>query len=123
MKKLMMTTILATMMPILNGFYVGNGACMAGEGDVQATPSWPDIAPVYDSYYDYSEGILYIYGSVQYTVITVEVTHNGQTILMDVLSPNNLPAQYNFNGYDYGYYHVTISAGNTLLTSFGFNLL
>lgn len=120
MKKVFLTVFMAALMPMFCGS--DYSVCFAEDGYPDKM-NIPDIAPIYDSYYDYSEGVLYIYGSVQYTVITVEVTHNGQTILMDVLSPNNLPAQYNFNGYDYGYYHVTISAGNTLLTTFGFNLL
>lgn len=119
----MMTTILATMMPILNGYYTGNGACIANEGEVQTTPTWPDIAPVYDSYFDYNDGVLYIYGGLQFTIITVEVTHDGRTIVMDVLSPNDLPTQYDFNGYDCGSYYVTISAGNTILKTFSFNII
>ena len=124
MKKLLMTVFMATLMPIVGGSLVGNGGmCLANEDDNQKPPSWPDIAPVYDSYFDYSGGVLYIYGGLQYTVITVEVTHNGQTIVMDVLSPNDLPTQYDFNGCDSGSYYVTISAGITLLTSFSLNLL
>lgn len=123
MKKLLMTTVIATMMPFLSNHFVGNGCCMANEKDDCQNPNWPDVTPVYNSYYDYSGGILYIYGSVQYTIITVKVTHNGQTIVMDMLSPNDLPTQYDFNGCDSGSYYVTISAGITLLTSFSFNLL
>lgn len=122
MKKLLMTVFFATMMPIINGHFTECGVCMAEEYD-QKPLSWPDITPVYDSYFNYTDGFLYIYGGLQFTVITVEVTHNGRTIVMDVLSPNDLPTQYDFNGYESGSYHVTISAGNTLLTAFSFNLL
>ncbi len=123
MRKVMMTAILATITPILSDYTVGNGICKAEEGDVRNIPSWPDVAPVYDSFFDYSSGVLYIYGSLQYTVITVKVTHNSQTVVMDMLTPNDLPTQYDFNGCDSGSYNVTISAGITLLTSFSFNLI
>lgn len=118
-----MTVFMATLMPVLNGPLTGNGTCLANEGDEKNTPLWPDVVPVYDSYFDYGNRVLYIYGSVQYTAITVEITHNGQTIVMDVLSSNNLPTQYDFNGCDNGVYYVNLSAGNTLLTTFSFNLL
>lgn len=117
-----MTAFVATLMPVFSDSLVGNGACFANEGDENNTPLWPNIVPVYDSYYDYSDGILYIYGGVQDTQITVEVTHNGQTVLFDVLSPNNLPTQYDFNGSDNGGYQVTILTGDTLLTTFCFIL-
>ena len=122
MKKLVMTTCMAIVLPIYYGHNTGCGVCMA-EDNNQKPLDWPDIIPVYDSFFDYVGDVLYIYGSLQYTAITVEVTHNGQTIIMDVLSPNDLPTQYNFNGCDSGSYYVTISAGNTLITTFSFNLI
>lgn len=123
MKKLLMTLFMVTLIPVLSGGPIGLGICLAEEVSKPKLPDFPDINPVYDSYFNYGNGVLYIYGSVQYTIITVEVTHDGQTVVMDVLSPNDLPTQYDFNGCDRGAYYVTISAGNTLLTSFSFNLI
>lgn len=120
MKKMFLTVIMAVLMPLFCGSFYST--CF-GEDSYPEKQIIPDVAPVYDSYFDYNDGVLYIYGGLQFTVITVEVTHNGRTIVMDVLSPNNLPTQYDFNGYDCGSYYVTISVGNTILTTFSFNII
>jgi len=122
MKKLLLTFFMVTLMPVIGGSLIGIGMCLANDEENPKSPFWPDIAPVYNSYFDYNDGFLYIYGGLEYTIITVEVTHNGLTVVMDALSPNDLPTQYDFNGYDSGLYYVTISAGTTILTSFSFNL-
>ena len=122
MKKACVTLLMLSLVPTMKDFIPDYGICR-GEEFLPQEPNWADIEPRYSSYFDYSDGFLYIYGGLQYTVITVKVTHNGQTVVMDVLSPNDLPTQYDFNGCDSGSYYVTISAGITLLTSFSFNLL
>lgn len=122
MKKLLVTGFMAILMPTLCVDYIGSGICLAEESSKQKPPDFPDVAPVYNSYYDDSDGFLYIYGGIQNTVITVEVTYHGQTIVMDMLSPNDLPTQYDFNGCASGTYYVTISAGTTVLKTFSFNI-
>lgn len=66
MKKLLMTLFMVTLIPVLSGGPIGLGICLAGKVSKPKLPDFPDINPVYDSYFNYGNGVLYIYGSVQY---------------------------------------------------------
>ena len=121
MKKLMMTVFITTLIPVV-GSYSNKGCfCYAEEVSNPNPSNWPDVLPVYNSYYDSSTNQLCIYGAAVSTVINVSVTYRGNEVLNDEVSPEQLPAWYDFSDYDGGTYLVVISAGDTVLCTFSFS--
>ena len=117
MKKVMMTLLMSTLLPI-SGMNQGS-TCLAE--DVYTERShYPDVAPVYNSYYEYSDGYLYIYSSLVSTEITVNVFNEGKTIISDIVSPGEDVVKYDFNNVARGTYTVTLLNGTTVLTTFNF---
>lgn len=118
MKKIMATIFLATIAPVV----CDNLSVTCNAEDVlPENGEWPDVLPVYNSYYDSSTNQLCIYGAAVSTVINVRVTYRGNEVLNDEVSPEQLPAWYDFSDYDGGTYLVVISAGDTVLCTFSFS--
>lgn len=119
MKKVMMTVFMMISLPIINGSLVVN-ACAINDDTKVMPPNFPEVMPIYDSYYDSSTNQLCIYGAASSTVISVRVSCRGKEVLNDHVSPEQLPAWYDFSDYDSGTYLVLISAGDTILSTFSF---
>lgn len=117
MKKVMMTVFMATLLPVIG---MNQGSTCLAEDVYTEKSHYPDVAPVYKSYYDYSTNMLYIYGAAEYTMVNVRVTYKGCVVLADCVAPEDLPAVYDLNGCDSGIYQVVVSAGSTVLTTFSF---
>jgi len=120
MKKLMMTVFITTLIPVVGSYNNKGCFCHAEELSNPYPSNWPDVLPVYDSYYDSSTNQLCIYGAASSTVISVRVSCRGKEVLNDHVSPEQLPAWYDFSDYDSGTYLVLISAGDTILSTFSF---
>lgn len=117
MKKVMLVLLIAVFSSTVN--YTSYGKCNA-VGLFPVNVDWPDVAPVYNSYYNYSTNMLHIYGGMFATAVNVVVTHNGVVVLSDIVTPDNLPAIYDFTDSASGTYHVTVSVGTTILSTFSF---
>lgn len=120
MKKVMMTVFMMTLLPISNGGLAVSASAI-NDDTKDLPPSYPDVLPVYNSYYDSSTNQLCIYGAAVSTVINVRVTYRGNEVLYDEVSPEQLPAWYDFSDYDGGTYLVVISAGDSVLCTFSFS--
>ena len=118
MKRVMSVMFLPIILSILG---INHGGICYAEDDYPEKISNPDVAPIYDSYYDSSTNQLCIYGAAVSTVINVRVTYRGNEVLNDEVSPEQLPAWYDFSDYDGGTYLVVISAGDTVLCTFSFS--
>lgn len=117
MKKVMMTLFMSTLLPVIG---MNQGSSCLAEDDLPERSHRPDMAPADKSYYDYSTNLLYIYGAAESMVVSVQVTYNGYVVLADCVEPGNVPAIYDFNGYNSGVYQVVVSADSTVLTTFRF---
>lgn len=85
-------------------------------------PHYPNVTTIHNSHYDNSTNLLYIYGSDDSEpVVEVIVKYRGTVVLSDIITPDDLPATYDFSSRDKGTYEVFISANATLLYSFSFN--
>lgn len=116
----MMTVFLVAILPVVSGYSSGYSICSGEEKDLFSDTNWPDVAPVYNSYYEYSDGYLYIYSSLVSTEITVNVFNEGKTIISDIVSPGEDVVKYDFNNVARGTYTVTLLNGTTVLTTFIF---
>lgn len=119
MKKVLMTVFMSTMLPVL-GCDTFNYSVVCAEDDIPFETNYPNLAPIYKSYYDYSKNMLYIYGAAESTVVSVQVIYNGCVVLADCVAPEDLPAIYNFSDSNSGTYQVVVYAGSTVLTTFSF---
>ena len=117
MKKLMLTIIFATIAPVVSDNL--SVTCYAEDVYPEKAHN-PDVAPVYDFYYDNSTNQLCIYGAASSTVISVRVSCRGKEVLYDEVSSEQLPAWYDCSSYDSSTYLVVISAGDTILSTFSF---
>lgn len=117
MKKVVLTILFATIAPVVSCDL--SVTCNA-EVVFPVNEDWPDVLPVYDSYYDSSTNQLCIYGAASSTVISVRVSCRGKEVLYDEVSSEQLPAWYDCSSYDSGTYLVVISAGDTVLSTFSF---
>lgn len=112
---------MVTLLPTLINQLANGSICMAqDEKDNPKTLLWPDISPVYHSFYNYNDDVLTIYCGQKSTVITVCVTYDNQIIIQDALPPSNSPMNYDFSSCEKGTYQVSIYSGTTPITSFHF---
>ena len=119
MKKLMMILLMVTMMPFFGSSWTSSICSADDEKYSGLNPNTPG-GTLINSYYDYSDGILYVYSNNFQTVANMTVTHDGQTVLSDIVFPGDDTVMYIFNGYPEGYYDVTFTIGTDVLTSFRF---
>jgi len=117
MKKLMLTIIFATIAPVVSDNL--SVTCYAEDVYPEKAHN-PDVAPVYDFYYDSSTNQLCIYSAAVSTMISVRVICRGNEVLYDYVSPEQLPVWYDCSDYEGGTYLVVISAGDTVLSTFSF---
>ncbi len=113
----MITVLLATLIPAMNFSLC---SCYAYDSEQARNPLWPDASPVYSSYYNDVEDLLYIYGVGNSNVVTVKIMFEGRVALLDYVQPENLPAVYDFSNSKGGEYQVIIIADDTILVSFSF---
>lgn len=118
MKKVMMTMLMTVLTPTIGEYVISNGVCKAGEVVHIRPDNWPDVLPVYSSYYNGEEEKLYIYGTEKNTL--VKVMYEGQIVLFDTILSGNLPAVYDFSKGESGMYQVIVFDESTILTSFEF---
>lgn len=118
MKKIMMTMLMTVLTPMVGEYVISNGVCKADEVVHIRPDNWPDVSPVYSSYYNDEEEKLYIYGTEKNTL--VKVMYEGQIVLFDIIQSGNLPAIYDFSNGKSGMYQVIVSDETTILTSFEF---
>ena len=119
MKKVIMTLILTTLLPITG---ISHYNLCHAEDIFPSTPLVPDTAPIYSSYYDDAGEMLYIYGCLSGNNAEMKVQHNETIVLYDIVSPDSLPAQYDCSGWESGFYRVTISIDSTIVTTFLFEI-
>lgn len=122
MKRLMTTMLMATVLPVLGSGWI-DWTIVCAEDYTPHDDSYPDVLPVYNSYYDSSTNQLCIYGAAVSTMINVRIICRGNEVLYDYVSPEQLPAWYDCSSYDSGTYLVVISAGDTVLSTFSFTKL
>lgn len=114
----MITFLLATLIPAMNNSLC---SCYAYDSEQERNPLWPDVSPVYSSYYDDVDGVLYIYGCASLNTVEVRVLHNG-VVLQDNIQPGLVPAMYNLNGWEAGVYRVTLSIDSVIFSTFSFEI-
>lgn len=117
MRKILAIIFFATIAPVVSD---NLGLTCKADDSVPIKNKWPDIQPVYNSYYDSSTNQLCIYGAAVSTMINVRIICRGNEVLYDYVSPEQLPAWYDCSSYDSGTYLVVISAGDTILSTFSF---
>ena len=110
--------LMTVLTPTIGEYVISNGVCKAGEVVHIRPDNWPDVLPVYSSYYNGEEEKLYIYGTEKNTL--VKVMYEGQIVLFDTILSGNLPAVYDFSNSKGGEYQVIIIADDTILVSFSF---
>lgn len=114
-----MTLFMSTLLPTI-GMNQG-GTCLAEDVKTEKI-HYPDVAPVYNSYYDNSTNELHIYGSYLSTALTIEVTYEGKVVLSDVVVPGDQHVVYDFTGSEVGRYWVTVTSGTTMIRTFCFEV-
>lgn len=120
MKKTLMLVLLATNITSMG--YAFKNYNFTAENEQGKKPLWPNVTPIYSSYYDDAGEMLYIYGCLSGKNVEMRVQHNGTIVLYDIISPGSLPAQYDCSGWETGSYRVTISADSTIVTTFSFEI-
>lgn len=120
MKKVLFTVLLITLSPAAGRYVKDISACYADEKDNYKIPDVPTVAPIYFSYYNSGNQQLYIYGCVESPILTVNVIHNGVSVLSDIVFLSSAPVVYDFSGAEKGFFKVFISAGDTVLKIFDF---
>ena len=83
MKKVIMTLILTTLLPITG---ISHYNLCHAEDIFPSTPLVPDTAPIYSSYYDDAGEMLYIYGCLSGNNAEMKVQHNETIVLYDIVS-------------------------------------
>lgn len=117
----MLTVFMTVLTPMADNFVISNAVCKADEVIHIRPSNWPDVSPVYSSYYDDVDGVLYIYGCVSLNTLEVRVLHNG-LVLQDYIQPGLAPTIYNFNGWEAGVYRVTLSIDSVIFSTFSFEI-
>ena len=117
-----MTAFMAAFLPMVSGHSSNYSVCSGEEKDSSEDINWPSVAPVYNSYYDYSTNELHIYGSYLSTALTIEVTYEGKVVLSDVVVPGDQHVVYDFTGSEVGRYWVTVTSGTTMIRTFCFEV-
>lgn len=121
MKKTVSTMLLVAVLPLISRNMTDCFICNAEEVDIPQQLNWPEVSPVYNSYYDQEKDLLFIYGEQVYTSVEIKVVNSNRIVLFDVVNPYLLPTIYDFTKEPGGTYQVIISMGGTIIRTFCFD--
>ena len=93
----MLTLFMEVLPPMVGNGVISDGVCKADEVIHIRPNNWPDVSPVYSSYYNKIENKLYIYALEKNTEATVKVICEGTVVLLDDVLPGSQPAVYDFS--------------------------